>query len=165
MTLDSFQCTWWGARPRAAYIAIFTCMATRVMHLELVIDCTTAAFLAAFNRFCSRPASMYSDKGTNFQDANREVRATFRATLWNVGSVPFAHIAIDHNHSQQPVPKDFPLFKRCEWLVVNCNVDKRAPFEISMCNHTSQQMRSNGSLFPPELHPSGDSGRLAWSII
>jgi len=32
-------------------------------------------------------------------------------------SVPFAHIAIDHSHSQQPVPRGFPLFKRCEWLM------------------------------------------------
>jgi len=38
------------------------------------------------------------------------------------GSVPFAHVAIDHSHSQQPVPKGFSLFKRCEWLVVNYNV-------------------------------------------
>jgi len=42
------------------------------------------------------------------------------------GSVPFAHVAIDHSQSQQPVPRGFPLFKCCEWLVVNCNVDKRA---------------------------------------
>jgi len=30
------------------------------------------------------------------------------------GSVPSAHVAIDHSHSQQPVPRGFPLFKRCE---------------------------------------------------
>jgi len=34
--------------------------------------------------------------------------------------------AIDHSHSQQPMPRSFLLFKRCEWLVVNCNVGKRA---------------------------------------
>jgi len=44
-----------------------------------------------------------------------------------IGSVPFVHVAIDHSHSQQPVPRCFPLFKSCEWLVVNCNVGKRAP--------------------------------------
>jgi len=43
------------------------------------------------------------------------------------GSVPFAHIAINHSHLQQSVPRGFPLFKHCEWLVVNCNVGKRAP--------------------------------------
>jgi len=36
------------------------------------------------------------------------------------------HVAIDHSHSQQPVPRDFPLFKSCEWLI-NCNVGKWAP--------------------------------------
>jgi len=24
-----------------------------------------------------------------------------------------------------------PLFKRCEWLVINCNVGKRTPLEIN----------------------------------
>jgi len=49
----------------------------------------------------------------------------------NIGIVPFAHVAIDHSHSQQPVPKGFPLFKRCEWLMVNCNLDKGVPIVIS----------------------------------
>jgi len=40
-------------------------------------------------------------------------------------SVSFAHVAIDHSHSQRPVPRGFPLFKRCEWLINNCNVAKR----------------------------------------
>jgi len=44
-----------------------------------------------------------------------------------IGCVPFAHIAIDHNHSQQLVLRGFPLFKCCEWLVVKCNVGKQAP--------------------------------------
>jgi len=30
------------------------------------------------------------------------------------GSVPFVHVAINHSHSQHPVPRDFPLFMRCE---------------------------------------------------
>jgi len=34
----------------------------------------------------------------------------------NLGAV---HLngAIAHSHLQRPVPKGFPLFKRCEWLV------------------------------------------------
>jgi len=46
-----------------------------------------------------------------------------------VGERPFAYVAIDHNHSQQSVPRGFPLFKRCEWLMINCNVGKRAPLD------------------------------------
>jgi len=54
------------------------------------------------------------------------------------GSVPFAHVAINHSHSQQPVPRGFPLFKRYEWLVVNCNVGKRAPMILrSHCRPSS----------------------------
>jgi len=34
-------------------------------------------------------------------------------------------VSIDHNYSQQPVPRDFPLFKRCEWLMINQDVIKR----------------------------------------
>jgi len=49
------------------------------------------------------------------------------------GSVSFAHVATD---SQQPVPRGFPLFKRCKWLVVNCNVGQRVPLE----NGTRTQM-------------------------
>jgi len=30
-------------------------------------------------------------------------------------------------HSQQPVPRDFPLFKRCEWLVSNWTVCYQNP--------------------------------------
>ncbi|XP_055910832.1 uncharacterized protein LOC129945200 [Eupeodes corollae] len=57
-----------------AYFAIFVCMSTKAIHLELVSDLTTDAFLAAFKRFVSRRgkcANMYSDNGTNFQGARR----------------------------------------------------------------------------------------------
>jgi len=56
---------------------------------------------------------------------NRLTEICVNLLLW--GASTFAHVAIDHSHSQQPVPRGFPLFKRCEWLVVNCNVDKQAP--------------------------------------
>jgi len=46
---------------------------------------------------------------------------------WLIRSVAsrLATVPIDHSHSQQLVPRDFPLFKRCEWLVVNRDVAKR----------------------------------------
>jgi len=48
-------------------------------------------------------------------------KARTRATrpLELIGRVPLAHGAIAHCHSQRPVPRDFPLSKRCEWLVSN----------------------------------------------
>jgi len=56
--------------------------ATKVIHLEIVEDYTTAGFLAAFRRFVSRcglPAHMYSDNGPNFHGADRELQTSFQA--------------------------------------------------------------------------------------
>ncbi|XP_046466690.1 uncharacterized protein [Neodiprion pinetum] len=60
-----------------AYIAVFTCLATKAVHIELVSDLTTDAFIAALRRFAakrSRCNSMYSDNGTNFVGAKNEIQ-------------------------------------------------------------------------------------------
>jgi len=70
-----------GQRILKHYVALFTCLATKEIHLEIVEDYTTAGFLAAFRRFVSRrglPAHMYSDNGTNFHGADRELRPVYR---------------------------------------------------------------------------------------
>ncbi|XP_011858471.1 PREDICTED: uncharacterized protein LOC105556028 [Vollenhovia emeryi] len=62
------------------YIALFTCLATRAVHLELVSDLSTAAFLAALNRFIARRgicSQMLSDNGTNFVGAARELKEIY----------------------------------------------------------------------------------------
>lgn len=59
-----------------AYIAVFICCATRAIHLEVVSAASTAAFMAALRRFIGRrgkPTNMYSDNGTNFVGANKEI--------------------------------------------------------------------------------------------
>lgn len=55
------------------YVAIFVCMATKAVHIELVEDLTTESFLAALKRFTARRGrvkSMYSDNGRNFVGAD-----------------------------------------------------------------------------------------------
>uniref|UniRef100_A0ABD2WDA2 Integrase catalytic domain-containing protein n=2 Tax=Trichogramma kaykai TaxID=54128 RepID=A0ABD2WDA2_9HYME len=62
------------------YVAIFICMVVRAVHVEVVSDLTTSAFLPAFSRFCARrgrPAVLYSDNGTTFKGASRELRELF----------------------------------------------------------------------------------------
>lgn len=62
-----------------AWIAVFVCFATRAIHLEVVEDLTSNAFLAALRRFISRRGrctTIFSDNGTNFVGAQREL-ATF----------------------------------------------------------------------------------------
>lgn len=64
-------------RTTKAYIALFVCFSTKALHLELVSDLSTNAFLAAFRRFTSRRgkcADIYSDCGTNFVGAQKELR-------------------------------------------------------------------------------------------
>ncbi|XP_018407517.1 PREDICTED: uncharacterized protein LOC108783445 [Cyphomyrmex costatus] len=59
------------------YIAVFTCFATKAVHLELVGDLTTAMFLVALRRFTSRRgicSTIYSDNATNFTGAAQELK-------------------------------------------------------------------------------------------
>ncbi|XP_070527375.1 uncharacterized protein [Cardiocondyla obscurior] len=73
-----------GNSIKKAYIAVFICLSTRAVHLELVGDYSTPAFIGAFTRFCSRrglPQSIYSDNGTNFVGADKELTAAYRAAL------------------------------------------------------------------------------------
>lgn len=59
------------------FLALFVCMATRAIHIEVAADTSTASFLSAFDRFCGRrgvPGKVYSDNGSNFVGANSELR-------------------------------------------------------------------------------------------
>lgn len=56
-----------------AWIAVFVCLATRAIHLELVSSASTAHFLAALKRMIARRgmiSEIVSDNGTNFVGAN-----------------------------------------------------------------------------------------------
>jgi hypothetical protein len=59
-----------------AYIALFVCMTTKAVHIELVSDLTTDAFLATLKRFIARRGivtDLFSDNGSNFVGANNEL--------------------------------------------------------------------------------------------
>lgn len=59
-----------------SYVCLFVCMFTRAIHIELVSELTTEAFLAALRRFTSRrgvPCKILSDNATNFQGAQNEL--------------------------------------------------------------------------------------------
>nr|XP_053608986.1 uncharacterized protein LOC128674488 [Plodia interpunctella] len=62
-----------NAASMKGYVALFICMVTKAIHLELVTDLSSSAFLAALRRMSARrgtPRHIYSDCGTNFVSAN-----------------------------------------------------------------------------------------------
>lgn len=65
-----------GAKLSKAYICLFICMCTKAVHLELVSELTTDAFIATLKRFIARrgkPVNIYSDNGLNFVGANNKL--------------------------------------------------------------------------------------------
>lgn len=63
------------------YIAVFVCMVTRAMHIELVSALSTESFMLALDRFISRrgrPSIIFSDNGTNFQGAANKLNEIFQ---------------------------------------------------------------------------------------
>ncbi|CAI6360469.1 unnamed protein product [Macrosiphum euphorbiae] len=72
------ECRLRKARQYKIYVAVFVCMATKAVHLEVVSELSTNAFLAAFDRFVARrglPQDIFSDCGTNFVGAAKYLRA------------------------------------------------------------------------------------------
>ena len=58
------------------WISLFTCCVTRALHLELVPDMTTDAFLRCFRCFASQrgtPAKVISDNSHTIKAANKEL--------------------------------------------------------------------------------------------
>ncbi|XP_062558164.1 uncharacterized protein LOC134223042 [Armigeres subalbatus] len=59
-----------------AYVAVFVCLCTKAVHLELVSDLSTDRFLQALRRFIARrgrSTNMFSDNGTNFVGARNKM--------------------------------------------------------------------------------------------
>ena len=55
--------------PHKYYVCLFTCCATRLVHLELACDMSAITFVNCFRRFCaiySTPSVVISDNGSNF---------------------------------------------------------------------------------------------------
>lgn len=68
-----------GCRTYKGYVALFICLATKAVHLELVSNLSAEGFLAALRRMINRRGTinhMYSDNGTNFVGANNALERT-----------------------------------------------------------------------------------------
>ncbi|XP_058456735.1 uncharacterized protein LOC131434107 [Malaya genurostris] len=68
------------AAARKCYVAVFICLTTKAVNLELVGDLSTNTFLMALNRFIwrrNKPYHMYSDNGTNFIGAKNSLQQLY----------------------------------------------------------------------------------------
>jgi hypothetical protein len=66
-----------GRRTEKRYVCLFTCMATRAVHLEVVSSLDVDSFLLGFRRFVARrgkPKTVFSDNGTNLVAGEKEMR-------------------------------------------------------------------------------------------
>ena len=63
------------------YGCVFTCFSCRAVHIEVLDALDADAFINALMRFIARrgtPEKLFSDRGTNFQRANKDIRAATR---------------------------------------------------------------------------------------
>lgn len=66
-----------GRTSTKGYVSLFVCLVTKAIHLELVSDLSSDTFLAALKRFVGRRGlcvDIFSDCGTNFVGANRQLK-------------------------------------------------------------------------------------------
>lgn len=84
-----------GRRREKRWIALFTCLTTRALHLELVSSLSTDAFIMALRRFIARRGQMkeiFCDNGTNFVGCDRELKEAVQR--WNTDPQLSAYCAL-----------------------------------------------------------------------
>ncbi|XP_061729222.1 uncharacterized protein LOC133534153 isoform X1 [Cydia pomonella] len=73
-----------GRRHEKRWVALYTCLTTRAVHLELVHSLSTDSAIMSLRRMAARrgwPRTMWSDNGTNFRGATAELRAAYEEWL------------------------------------------------------------------------------------
>lgn len=110
-----------SARNHKAYIAFFMCFATKAIHIELVSKLISDTFLAAFRRFISqkgKPVCMYSDNGTSFVGANKQLKKLndfVKANRRKQTSGHFSVIREPRGHLYRQMRRTLGVCKRRQW--------------------------------------------------
>lgn len=71
-----------GARTNKCYLCLFVCFSSKALHLEVVSELSTNAFISCLRRFISRrgkPRIIYCDNGRNYVGANNELGRMLKA--------------------------------------------------------------------------------------
>ena len=94
------------------WICLFTCCATRALHLDLVVDMTTEAFIRCFKRFVARrgiPQVIISDNSKTFKAADKVI-----AEILNRPEIEefFAGVRVKWNFNLEKAPWWGGFFER-----------------------------------------------------
>ena len=125
-----------GRKRVKRYGIIFTCMASRAIHLETLNSMDTDSFLCALRRFICRRGNvrqLRSDRGTNFIGAKGEL-----TQAWN-----------EMNQNQI---HNFLLSKNCDWIQFEMNV----PHASHMGGVWERQIKSARSVISALMADLGD---------
>lgn len=77
-----------GRTTAKRYGVIFTCLATRAIHIEVATSLDTDSFINALRRFIARRGQVTeicSDNGTNFVGAEQELKKSIKE--WNMSNI------------------------------------------------------------------------------
>ena len=99
---------------------LFTCFVTRAVHLEVAWSLETDSFINTLGKFearCGPPSDIYSDNGSNFVGADRELKQSLQE--WNQSQiVTFLSQKEIQWHSNPPATPHFGGIREC--LVQSC---------------------------------------------
>ncbi len=96
-----------------AYICVFVSPTVKAVHLELVTDLTSDAFIACLKRFISRrglPSLIWSDNGTNFVGAARELKNLYQFLQMQSTQENVSHCLSDKKIKCKFIPQHAPHF-------------------------------------------------------
>lgn len=85
-----------GRRREKRWGVLFTCMTTRAIHIEVAHSLSTDSAILSIQKFSARrgfPRIIYSDNGTNFRGADKEIRDTIKNKfLWKFNPPTASHM-------------------------------------------------------------------------
>ena len=96
-----------------AYMAIFVCFSTKAVHIEVVSDLTTEAFLETLKRFTSRrglPRSIHTDNGTNFVGARNDLQELYKFLSSTDAQASIHSFLLSNQISWHNIPERAPHF-------------------------------------------------------
>ena len=95
------------------YVCIFVSLTVRAVHLELVSDLTSDAFIACLRRFIARrgcPSLIWSNWGTNFVGAAREIKELYHFLQGQGTQDAVASFLSTQNITWKFIPQHAPHF-------------------------------------------------------